>query len=85
MASFQFITQGDYQSLAEFRHQIRRFLHFSEQAARGAGLEPQQHQLLLALKVWKARRRPSESWPNGCKCSITVQLSWSTGWWSAGW
>lgn len=50
MASFQFITQGDYQSLAEFRHQIRRFLHFSEQAARGAGLEPQQHQLLLALK-----------------------------------
>ena len=41
---------NDYQALAEFRYQIRRFLHFSEQAAREAGLEPQQHQLLLALK-----------------------------------
>ncbi len=39
-----------YRALAEFRYQIRRFLHFSEQAAREAGLEPQQHQLLLALK-----------------------------------
>ena len=41
---------NDYQALAEFRYQIRRFLHFSEQAAREVGLEPQQHQLLLALK-----------------------------------
>ena len=44
------LTMNDYQALAEFRYQIRRFLHFSEQAAREAGLEPQQHQLLLALK-----------------------------------
>ena len=40
----------DYRALAEFRYQIRRFLHFSEKAARFAGLNPQQHQLLLALK-----------------------------------
>jgi DNA-binding MarR family transcriptional regulator len=40
----------DYQALAEFRHQIRRFLHFSEVAARQAGLEPQHHQLMLAVK-----------------------------------
>jgi DNA-binding MarR family transcriptional regulator len=39
-----------YHSLAEFRHHIRRFLHYSEQAAREHGLEPQQHQLLLAVK-----------------------------------
>jgi DNA-binding MarR family transcriptional regulator len=39
-----------YQALAEFRYQIRLFLHFSEQAAREAGLEPQQHQLLLAVR-----------------------------------
>src|SRR6266699_1313110 len=39
-----------YQTLAEFRYQLRRFLRFSEQAARAAGLEPQQHQLLLAVK-----------------------------------
>jgi DNA-binding MarR family transcriptional regulator len=44
------ISIEEYQALAEFRYQIRRFLHFSEQAARAAGIEPQQHQLLLALK-----------------------------------
>jgi DNA-binding MarR family transcriptional regulator len=40
----------DYQALAELRYQIRRFLRSSEDAARSAGLEPQQHQLLLAIK-----------------------------------
>ena len=50
MASSETITELDYASLAEFRYQIRRFLHFSEQAARTAGIEPHQHQLLLALK-----------------------------------
>jgi DNA-binding MarR family transcriptional regulator len=39
-----------YEALAEFRHQIRKFLNFSEQAARNAGLEPQQHQALLAIR-----------------------------------
>jgi DNA-binding MarR family transcriptional regulator len=36
--------------MAEFRYQIRRFLRFSEHAAREAGLEPQQYQLMLAVK-----------------------------------
>jgi DNA-binding MarR family transcriptional regulator len=40
----------DYRALAEFRYQIRSFLHFSEEAARAAGTEPQQHQVLLAIK-----------------------------------
>ncbi|MBV8822192.1 MAG: MarR family transcriptional regulator [Ktedonobacteraceae bacterium] len=40
----------DYRALAEFRYQIRRYMRFSEQMARAAGLEPQQHQLLLAVK-----------------------------------
>lgn len=44
------ISPSQFAALAEFRHQIRKFLHFSEQAARASGLEPQQHQLLLALK-----------------------------------
>jgi len=44
------LTVADYRALAEFRCQLRRFLRFSEQAARAAGLESQQHQLLLALK-----------------------------------
>lgn len=42
------VTPADYRRLAEFRYRIRRFLAFSEAAARAAGLEPQQHQLLLA-------------------------------------
>ncbi len=52
------LTQRDYESLAEFRHQIRRFLRFSERAARQAGLEPRQHQLLLALKGLPLHVRP---------------------------
>ena len=42
--------QPNYRAMAEFRHQIRRFLRFSEETARAAGLEPQQYQLMLALK-----------------------------------
>jgi DNA-binding MarR family transcriptional regulator len=52
------LTQSDYQSLAELRYQIRKFLHFSEQAARAAGLEPHQHQLMLALKGLPKGIRP---------------------------
>ncbi len=44
------ISLSEYRALAEFRYQIRRFLGFSERAARRSGLEPRQHQLLLALK-----------------------------------
>lgn len=44
------LSLTEYQALAEFRYQLRRFLRFSEQAARAAGLEPQQHQVLLAVK-----------------------------------
>jgi DNA-binding MarR family transcriptional regulator len=40
----------DYKALAQFRFQLRRFLSFSETAARDAGLTPQQHQALLAIK-----------------------------------
>src|SRR5918911_717438 len=52
------LTLADYQSLAEVRYQIRRFLHFSEQIARKAGLEPRQHQLMLALKGLPKNVRP---------------------------
>jgi DNA-binding MarR family transcriptional regulator len=52
------LTSADYESLAELRYQIRRFLHFSEQASRTAGLKPHQHQLLLALKGLPRNVRP---------------------------
>jgi len=44
------LSDADYRALAGFRHQLRRFLAFSEQAARGASIEPRQHQVLLALR-----------------------------------
>jgi len=37
------------QALAEFRHQLRTFLQFSEQAATDHGIRPRQHQLLLQV------------------------------------
>jgi DNA-binding MarR family transcriptional regulator len=36
-------------TLADFRYELRRFLHFSECVALEAGLQPQQHQLLLQI------------------------------------
>jgi DNA-binding MarR family transcriptional regulator len=36
-------------ALAEFRYTLRKFLHFSEEAAAAAGIAPQQHQLLLQI------------------------------------
>lgn len=44
------LSLRDYRALAEVRYRIRSFLTFSEAAARRAGVEPQQHQLLLAIK-----------------------------------
>jgi DNA-binding MarR family transcriptional regulator len=53
------LTASDYRSLAELRHQIRLFTHFSEEAARDAGLNPGQHQLMLALKGLPPHLHPS--------------------------
>ncbi|MGD0957138.1 MAG: MarR family transcriptional regulator [Candidatus Acidiferrales bacterium] len=44
----------NYQALADFRYEIRRFLNSSERAARAARIEPQQHQALLAIKALPA-------------------------------
>jgi len=52
------VTLPDYQALAELRYHIRIFFHFSEHAARRAGLEPRQYQLMLALKGLPAGIRP---------------------------
>ncbi len=42
-------------TLAEFRYELRRFLHFSEGVALDRGLQPQQHQLLLQVAgAWDA-------------------------------
>lgn len=45
------LSHSDYVRLHEFRYLIRHFLRFSEAAARAAGIEPQQHQLLLTIRA----------------------------------
>jgi DNA-binding MarR family transcriptional regulator len=52
------LTLSDYQALAEFRYCIRRFLHFSEQVVKQAGLERGQYQLMLAIKGLPPGVRP---------------------------
>ncbi len=59
MRGTQDLDAGEYHALAEFRYQIRRFLQFSEEAARTAGVEPQQHQLLLAVKGLPPASKPT--------------------------
>jgi DNA-binding MarR family transcriptional regulator len=44
------LAEKDYVALASFRRSMRIFLAFSEQAARQAGLTPQQHQAILAIR-----------------------------------
>jgi DNA-binding MarR family transcriptional regulator len=52
------LTVADYQALAEFRYQIRKFLHFSERAVEAAGLERGQYQLMLSIKGMPPDSRP---------------------------
>lgn len=44
------LSQSDYEALARLRRALRRFTDFSAAAAHAAGLPPQQHQALLAIK-----------------------------------
>jgi DNA-binding MarR family transcriptional regulator len=49
------ISKSQYEMLAAFRYALRQFLHFSEEAAQAAGITPQQHQALLAIKGFPGR------------------------------
>ena len=49
------ISKRDYEAMAEYRYAIRRFLRFSEEAARETGVTPQQYQLMLAIKGYPGR------------------------------
>lgn len=49
------LLKSEYEALSEFRYQLRRFLHFSEQAARSGGLTPLQYQLLLHVQGFPGR------------------------------
>ncbi|MCD1257255.1 MarR family transcriptional regulator [Paenibacillus athensensis] len=44
-----------YEQLAMFRYRIRKFIRFSEEAARSKGLTPQYHQLMLSIMGFPER------------------------------
>ncbi|MCG5077982.1 MarR family winged helix-turn-helix transcriptional regulator [Paraburkholderia tagetis] len=53
------LTKTDFEQLSEFRHQLRRFEHFSDQAAQSEGITPLQYLLLLHIKGY-----PGREWAN---------------------
>jgi DNA-binding MarR family transcriptional regulator len=52
-------TNEDYRRLLELRTGLRRFLRWSEEHARAAGITPAQHQLLLAVRGHGDPRGPT--------------------------
>lgn len=51
------LTKEDFEALSDFRYQLRRFLRFSEDAAREEGLTVQQYLLMLHI-----RGCPGKTW-----------------------
>lgn len=46
----QLVRDADYRALSDFRQNIHDYLDFSDRAAKAAGIEPRQYQLMLAIK-----------------------------------
>jgi len=49
------LSKHDFEVLADFRYQIRKFVRFSEQLARQRGIKPLQYLLLLQVKGYPGR------------------------------
>lgn len=49
------MSKADFEALATFRYQLRRFLRFSEEATRASGVMPLQYQLMLQIKGYPGR------------------------------
>ena len=67
------LTKADYEALLRFRMAIRRFLRFSEEGSRQAGLTPQQHQVLLAIQG-----QPGRTWASITEVAEALQLKHNT-------
>src|SRR5262245_41677056 len=63
------LDKRDYERLAAFREALRRFLRFTEAGARAAGVTPQQHQLLLAI-----RGTPKRDWASVGELAEALQV-----------
>jgi len=53
------MSKSDFETLADFRYALRRFLRFSEDATRRSGVTPLQYQLMLQIKGF-----PGRDWAN---------------------
>src|SRR5215469_13499016 len=53
------LTQAQYRALAEFRYQVRKFLRHMEEHNRKLGIQPQQYQLVLAVKGLPGQQAPT--------------------------
>ena len=49
------MSKDDFEALARFRHQLRRFLRFSEELTQAHGVPPLQYQLMLQIRGFPGR------------------------------
>src|SRR5215471_5028221 len=49
------LTKPDFEALAEFRYQLRRFLRFADDSAKAQGVTPLQYLLLLHVRGYPGR------------------------------
>lgn len=63
------LAKKDFESLSEFRYQMRRFERFSERAAQAEGLTPQQYLVLLHIKG-----QPGREWASVGDIAERLQL-----------
>lgn len=63
------LKKSQYEALSEFRYQLRRFLHFSETAAKEAGLTPLQYLLMLHVRGF-----PGRDWATVNELSDRLQM-----------
>ena len=62
------MSKTDFETLAEFRYALRRFLRFSEEVTRKSGVTPLQYQLMLQIKGF-----PGRDWANVAELSERLQ------------
>jgi len=63
------VGKQDFVELAAFRKALRKFLRFAEAGAVEAGITPQQHQVLLAI-----RAHPGRDWATVGELADSLQL-----------
>jgi hypothetical protein len=67
------MAKDDFEKLAHFRYQLRRFLRFSEEATRSNGVTELQYLLLLQIKGYPGGNgQRSASSPNGFRRNSTA-------------